>query len=1467
VTRGPSVTRYRVFRGMHGDDLAGSGTGTKSVTIRAIDDASRTEVDENFLAGRIFDEAQTKGGVTEQGTLHDYTSIRMVDLADPIDEPYWVGESETIERRRVPGGTFATRRTTTTYNLILRFAETVTEHGWGDQTGDERCTRTDYVWNVTSNANPALEVYMLDYPRATTLYPGTACSGTELRRSETAYDSGAYGAAPTRGNPTASRTKLTASPLVWSETRTAYDALGRPTQVTDPNGRPTTTSYIPATGYPTSTEVVNARNHKTTTTWLVARQAPQVVTDPNGHATTYAYDKLGRVTSVHQPTEPTSGPASWQFVYNVASDKSRGPVVRTRRLQSTDPSVYVDSWVVYDGLARERQTHQLSPAAGRVIVTDTRYDDRGLANVVSSPEAVAGTAGSGILAAPSAGWANTTATAFDELERPVWEIFFSTDEDGNDQVSRSTVTSYTHNTITVTPHVGGEVRTVTDAYERPVRVEEHDGTAWRPTSYGYNLAGDLTSVTDPAGHLIGYGYDLAGRRIGMDDPDAGFTTNTSTWGWTYGYDAAGNQTRVTDARGVALFTKYDELNRAVERRRDNATSGELLASWAYDAPGQAGLLDLSARWEHAGQHPGAYIVDVLGYDARNRPTGRSWTMFSADVPGLEGVYPVTYEYDRADHVTKVSYPEVGDPQNGGLPQETVTTTYNSLGLPTKLDGSLLPTGADDEDYAVATGFGYDDRARPVVWAHGAVDGSDSLFTLRVYDADQRLGRLQAIAAGTMVQDHQLDFDPVGNLIEDNTFLAAKGWRECFGYDPRNRLTRAYTTATTEDQTCAAGTPAGGDANFAYNDTYAYSVDGNLTQRVEGADQTDVFTYTYPLGASAVRPHAPTAIDGPSASEDWSYTWDANGQQANRTLGGDTDTLVWSADRLLDEIREANGNVKNSFVYDADGNRMVRRNVDGATGYFEGHELNANNSGSEIKVVRTYSLEGQPVAIRTAQGVEHLVADNQGSVELTIPFGSSTPSQQRAYAPYGQKRSSDEPATDRGWIGQIEDDRTGLNYLNARYYDPVIGRFLTPDPLYDMGIPESINPYQYGLNNPTTYSDPSGLKVPISNRDPDDSVVIGPGQGGGVVFGYATMPGFDTQPDSLLARHVFELGSVYAAESRASLGCQPGMDGCRVVHTYLSPEELFEGGLDWLAVEASLATGADFVEAGLLVCGLLPVCGEILDGGSTIYYALQGEWSEAGLSAASFASVYVSYRGLRSLDELAEVPEAAARACRSFSADTEVLMADGNRKAIANVREGDVVLATDPATGERGPREVVDTLPHTDRLLILKTSSGEIVTTEDHEYWSVTDSRWEQSQELTSGERLLDAHGEDVIVYGLDWAASRLSRAYDLDVADLDTFYVGVGDRTVLVHNDDACGVPDASDLGQVISRGGRTTTDWDSVVARLDTNYGVSAETASSRLHTLKEGLEGNPDMVFTLSGDVYDSTSGDLIGSLVHGW
>jgi RHS repeat-associated protein len=1037
LTQGGTRNRYRLFRGMRGDRLAGDpfpGPGSRAATVSSLDGTVVDTPDSNWLAGMTLDEVSLRAdGAVERGTLHGYRAITSVDAPgpDPVDDARWVGENDTVERRRTPSGGYVRRRLQTLYNALLAFPEQVIEHGWLDRTGDERCTRTTYVIDAGT--------WMLDFPTSETRYADAACAGAEVARTETAYDGGAVGAPPTRGNPTTSRVKIDAD--TWATTTTTYDTMGRPLVVTDPNGHTTTTAHASPKGYPAWTTVTNHLGHRSRTDFVdpdadcpgcvtLGRQLPAAQTDANGKRTTRAYDSIGRLTAIRRPTEQT-GPASWVFAYLIDPNRAAAPVVRTRQLQDNGgaggAARYLDTWVVHDSLLRERQTHTMSPAAGRVIVADTSYDGRGLVQVTNLPEAVTGTPGAGVLPAPAGGWANRRQVAYDELSRPVWELFFA-----GTTAERSTVTAYTHESAEATPVTGGRIRTVTDAYDRTVRLEEHDGTAYRSTAYGHDVADRLTSITDPAGNLTAFGYDMAGRRIAMADPDGG--------AWSYGYDPVGNQTSTTDPAGVRTHTVYDALDRTTERRRDSAT-GTLLARWGYDASGERGLLDRATRATPTGN----WIIDVTGYDGRDRPTGRTWTVPSG-VPGLSGSYPVSYGYDAADHVRTVSYPGVG-----GLPAETVTTAYDPTGL------SETMAGLGQYVHVAA----YDDRARPLLFGFGP-GAAPTMGKLWQYNANQQLARMVAAVGETGVQDLRISYDRAQNVTERHTTLAGQTWRECFGYDQRHRLTSAFTTV----DGCAAG--ARGTGPQPYHHTYAYSVDGNLTSRVEGAT---TIAYTYPAaGPAAVRPHAPTQV-GATA-----LTWNAAGGVASRAVGGQTETFTWDAEHRLARVQGAGGDSR--FVYDPDGGRLLRQGADRSTLYFEGHEVSASPGGSPV-AVRSYTFDGAVIATRAPSGVHYLVTDDQNSVQASVAAGT-TDATVRTYQPYGRSRHAGRHATDRGWIGQVEDQETGLSYLNARYYDPALGVFLSPDPVIDEDRPKTVNPYAYSLNNPTTNSDPTGLDPPCAH---------------------------------------------------------------------------------------------------------------------------------------------------------------------------------------------------------------------------------------------------------------------------------------------------------------------------------------------------------------------------------------------------
>jgi len=80
-----------------------------------------------------------------------------------------------------------------------------------------------------------------------------------------------------------------------------------------------------------------------------------------------------------------------------------------------------------------------------------------------------------------------------------------------------------------------------------------------------------------------------------------------------------------------------------------------------------------------------------------------------------------------------------------------------------------------------------------------------------------------------------------------------------------------------------------------------------------------------------------------------------------------------------------------------------------------------------------------------------------------------------YSPFGEKQENSlaSQKNDVGYTGHQFDSDTGLVYMQARYYDPVIGRFYSNDPMGYRGV-HSFNRYAYANNNPYRYTDPTGM---------------------------------------------------------------------------------------------------------------------------------------------------------------------------------------------------------------------------------------------------------------------------------------------------------------------------------------------------------------------------------------------------------
>jgi RHS repeat-associated protein len=198
------------------------------------------------------------------------------------------------------------------------------------------------------------------------------------------------------------------------------------------------------------------------------------------------------------------------------------------------------------------------------------------------------------------------------------------------------------------------------------------------------------------------------------------------------------------------------------------------------------------------------------------------------------------------------------------------------------------------------------------------------------------------------------------------------------------------------------------------------------------------------------------------------TYDAAG---NLTNDG-TYTYTYNAEN---EITTANGT-----TYTYDGNRK-RVKKTGGTLYFRtiaGDVIAETNlSGATTNEYVVFS--GRKIARRDSTGAAfYYQADQLGSIRSGIQSNGAL-CYDADYTPYGQEMQHTNTCVQKyKFTGYERDSETGLDYAMNRYYNPRLGRFMSPDPsglaLASFNAPQSLNQYAYVLNNPLSAVDPSGL---------------------------------------------------------------------------------------------------------------------------------------------------------------------------------------------------------------------------------------------------------------------------------------------------------------------------------------------------------------------------------------------------------
>ena len=184
----------------------------------------------------------------------------------------------------------------------------------------------------------------------------------------------------------------------------------------------------------------------------------------------------------------------------------------------------------------------------------------------------------------------------------------------------------------------------------------------------------------------------------------------------------------------------------------------------------------------------------------------------------------------------------------------------------------------------------------------------------------------------------------------------------------------------------------------------------------------------------------------------------------------TYTQAWNAENRLAVVTNTVSGAVTRFVYDGDGNRVLREQPDGSVTAYLG-VVEVTLSGTERLTTSYYFAGAQRIAMREGVTLTYLHGDHLGSASLATDAGGAQVSAMR-YTPFGETRYGDTP-TDFRFTGQREED-FGLYDYGARFYSPGLGRFVSADVIIpDFANPQSLNRYAYVGNNPLKYTDPSG----------------------------------------------------------------------------------------------------------------------------------------------------------------------------------------------------------------------------------------------------------------------------------------------------------------------------------------------------------------------------------------------------------
>lgn len=768
------------------------------------------------------------------------------------------------------------------------------------------------------------------------------------------------------------------------------------------------------------------------------------MTNARGYSSSFAYDNIGRLTGVTPPTGDTVAWAGTTLtftplttaIYGVPVGGWRHTISRGNYRKETYMDALYRPLVIreydnanvagterftvkaYDTSNREVFSSYLGKTSGLTVGVRTEYDALGRVTKTKADSEMGlltttteYLTGGGIKVTGPDG--NVTTRTFRSLDAPSYDQMISEAAPGGV-------------TTSISRDVFGKPLTITRSGSDGLNISKQ---------FAYDSAQRLCMRTEPETGTSIIDYDAAGNVLWAANGQTVANANVCN--------------RAAAVAGAKINYSYDTLNRVTGTDVPSSTNDPTVT---YLPDGTVNTLSNgTATWTYTYNKLGKPVTESLNlggkvstithaYDtlaneaSLTYPSGTNIAYLpnALGQASKAGTYTTGMTYRASGFLTAMTY------GNGA----TYSAQPNLRGLPARRLDKKGTTVITDELMA------YDQDANPVC-VRDTTTGNPGHrdFT---YDARDRLIKVSAPNQGWISSEYQYD-------SQDNIKMARLGTRQYnYTQNALNQLVSITQPAT-----------APGAANYVLGTCADASMTADLSS-----------SYTGPTVAIPGAGMPGTATTGGTQTAKYTFTTDNEGRMTQKG----TQSYVYDALNRMTQVT-----TKESYLYDGHGRRVqVTKTSDGKINYplygLDGKLLVEDNR--QTLTSTEYIFAGGRLVAKIIQPITAAGANNGTATTTTIHtdfLGSpvaetnsaGTVTRVERYTPYGEPSDM---ALDAGpgFTGHATDVATGLTYMQQRYYDAEIGRFISPDPVGpEEDFIKHFNRYNYAQNNPIRYTDPDG----------------------------------------------------------------------------------------------------------------------------------------------------------------------------------------------------------------------------------------------------------------------------------------------------------------------------------------------------------------------------------------------------------